>query len=78
MNESLLPNRSVDAAIERTPAVVPEALAFAGSMLDAIRAGGEPVIVAQMDRFDERGPGDPVTMDRDRMRLAVDRVPAPP
>ena len=76
MNESLLPNRSVDAAIERTPAVVPEALAFAGSMLDAIRAGGEPVIVAQMDRFDERGPGDPVTMDRDRMRLAVDRVPA--
>ncbi|MCP4795656.1 MAG: hypothetical protein GY885_05800, partial [Phycisphaeraceae bacterium] len=75
MNETLLPDRSPEAAIERTPAVVPEALAFAESMLDAIRNDGESVIVSQMDRFGERGPGGLVTVDRDRMRSAVDRLP---
>ena len=75
MNETLLPDRSPAAAIERTPAVVPEALAFAESMLDAIRNDGESVIVSQMDRFEERGPGGLVTVDRDRMRSAVDRLP---
>ena len=75
MNETLLPDRSSAAAIERTPAVVPEALAFAESMLDAIRNDGESVIVSQMDRFGERGPDGLVTVDRDRMRSAVDRLP---
>ena len=75
MNETLLPYRPVDAVIERAPAVIPEALAFAESMLASIRNGGESIIVEQMDRFGERGPEDLVTVDRDRMRAAVDGLP---
>lgn len=72
-NDPLLPDRTVDATVSSPPAIDPEALEVARSILQELDEGGVEALERVVDRFKESTDG-PILRDRDDCRAAVDRL----